>query len=252
MMSIATVKQPLGGKRFPLSRSARPPVKNRLIEALPRQDRKHLLARCERVELDFAEVLFEPEQRIRYVFFPAGSFISLIAPTDADANFEVGLVGDEGMLGLPLLLGIKEAPLRALVQGSGAAWRMRATPFCRELEESVSLRRLLNRYLHVTLRQLTQTALCNHFHGVDARLARWLLTTADRAHSDHFDITQEFISSMLCVRRAGVNRAAALLRERKLIRYSRGRLTILDRRGLQAVACACYAAARKSYAKILG
>ncbi|MGO9515372.1 MAG: Crp/Fnr family transcriptional regulator [Steroidobacteraceae bacterium] len=227
-------------------------MKNRLIEALPRQGREHLLARCERVELDFAEVLFEPGQRIRYVFFPAGGVISLIAPTVADANFQVGLVGDEGMLGLPLLLGIKEASLRALVQGSGAAWRMRATPFCRELEQSVPLRRLLNRYVHVRLRQLTQTALCTHFHGVDARLARWLLTTADRAHSDQFYITQEFISSMLCVRRAGVNRAAALLQERRLIRYSRGHLAILDRRGLQAVACACYVAARESYAKILG
>lgn len=249
---LAHVIQPFGGKRIPLPHPSRPAVNNRLLEALPRRDREELLARCVQVELAFGDVLFEPEERIRHVFFPAGSFISLLTPIDADSSFEVSLVGDEGMVGLPLILGTDVAPLRGLVRGSGAAWRIGATPFRKEFERRLPLRRLLNRYLHVTLRQLALTALCTHFHSVDARFARWLLMTADRAHSDRFHITQEFISSMLGVRRAGVNRAAALLQARKLIRYSRGHLSILDRRGLQAAACSCYAAARESYAKIMG
>jgi CRP-like cAMP-binding protein len=229
-----------------------PAEKNRLLQALPRQHRERLLAHGEHVDLTFADVLFEAEQRMRYVFFPTGGFISLITRVGARATLEVARIGDEGMLGLRFLLGSKVAPLRALVQGSGAAWRIRAAPFCRELERSLPLRQMLNRYLDVRLHQLAQTALCAHFHAVDARLARSLLMTGDQAHSDQFYITQAFISSMLGVRREGVNHAAFLLQERKLIRYSRGRLTILDRRGLRAAACGCYAVGRESYARILG
>jgi CRP-like cAMP-binding protein len=223
-----------------LPQSSPQAAKNRLLELLPGRDRNRLLAACEPVELKPAEVLREPGQRIRHVYFPAGSSISLLAPAAAGATLEVAVIGDEGVLGISVAFGINIGSQRALVVDAGPAWRIAAPAFCREFERSARLRRLLSRYVYVVMAQMSQSAVCSNFHSVPARLASRLLVAGDRAQSERFHITQKAISAMLGVRREGVNQAASLLRERKLISYTRGHLTILDRCGLQAAACECY------------
>jgi CRP-like cAMP-binding protein len=215
---------------------------NRLLEALPSSDLRRILTSCETVELAFAEVLYTPGERISHVYFPIKGFISLIMPVDDAASLEVGLIGNEGMFGIPLVLGVDISPVRAVVQGAGSALRMDAPAFCREI----------SRYVFVHLSQLAQTAGCTRFHVVEARLARWLLMTQDRAHADRFHVTQEFLALMLGVRRVGVTKAASALQNRSLIRYSRGDMTVLDRRGLKAASCGCYKADRESYDRVLG
>ena len=225
---------------------------NRLLQALPESDRDRMLARCETVELAFADVLYTPGERLSDVYFPTASFISLIMPVDASASLEVGLIGNEGMFGIPLVLGVDMSPVRAVVQGAGSALRMDAPGFCRELGRSPALQREMDRYVFVHLNHLAQTAACTRFHVVEARLARWLLMTQDRARADTFHVTQEFLALMLGVRRVGVTKAASSLQKRRLIRYTRGDVRVLDRRGLQAASCGCYKADRESYRRILG
>jgi CRP-like cAMP-binding protein len=225
---------------------------NQLLAGLPQPLRNRLLGRFEPVELRLAEVLCTSGERMPYVYFPIHSFISLIAPLDGHVGLEVGLVGDEGMVGSSLLLGIEAAPMHAMVQGAGTAWRMETAVLIKELGRSPPLRQLLNRYLYVTVVQLAQAAACTRFHLVEARLARWLLMTRDRAHADKFYITHSFLSHMLGVRRAGITRAAVALRKRKLIHYSRGVLTVVDGDGLERAACSCYATLKNDYTQVLG
>lgn len=225
--------------------------RNLLLAALPAADRRRLLAHREPVELVFADTLIEPGELVRYAFFPIDSYISLISPINPQAQLEVGLVGNEGMVGISLVLGVADAPLRGLVQGAGLAWRFDAATIRREISRSPALRRGLNRYVYVSLSQLARTAACTRFHFVEARLARWLLMTRDRAHSNRFPITQEFLAYMLGVRRVGVTRAAGALQRRKLIRYRRGNLEIRNARGLEAAACSCYANGKETYERVL-
>lgn len=225
---------------------------NHLLDALPPKDCSQLLSKCEHIELKFAEVLCRPGERISHVYFPTGSFVSLVTPMDGNAGLEVGLIGNEGMLGITLVLGVDVAPFHALVQGAGPALRMTASAFLSELGQSSTLQQKLKQYLYVSMRQLAQTAACTRFHVVEARLARWLLMTQDRAHSNYFHVTHVFLAYILGVRRVGITKAANALQKRKLISYQRGNITIIDRAGLEAASCACYRADKESYARILG
>ena len=229
----------------------RAPAVNRLLSALPSSDLRRVLRACETVELAFAEVLCSQNDRLDHAYFPTSSFISLIMRVDDSASLEVGLIGNEGMLGIPLALGVDVSPMHAIVQGAGSALRMEAELFRRELGRSPSLQRGIDRYVLVRLTQLAQTAACTRFHVVEARLARWLLMTQDRAHANRFYVTQEFLAFMLGVRRVGVTQAASSLQKRSLIHYSRGNITVLDRRGLKAASCGCYRADRDSYERTL-
>ena len=232
--------------------SKRAPATNRLLEALPGRDLRWMLAGCETVQLALAQVLYTPREVLRHVYFPTASFISLVMTIDDVDSLEVGRIGDEGMFGISLRLGVEISPMRAVVQGAGAALRMEATSFRRALGRSPALRRQIDRYVFVQLNQLAQGAACTRFHVVEARLARWLLTTQDRVHADRFQVTQESLASLLGVRRVGVTKAAGSLQRLRLIRYSRGDVTVLDRRGLKEAACGCYQADRDSYDRILG
>lgn len=225
---------------------------NRLLETLPDNERHRLLAEFETVELMFGNVLYVPRARLDHVYFPIDGFISLIMPVDNTTSLEVGLIGNEGMFGIPLALGVDISPVRAVVQGSGSALRLDAASFGRELRRSETLQRQIDRYTYVHMCQLAQTATCTRFHVVEARLARWLLMTQDRARAKTFQITQEYLALMLGVRRVGITKAAGSLQKRGLIHYSRGNITVLNRRGLKSASCGCYKADIEAYDRILG
>lgn len=227
------------------------PVVNRLIEALPRVQRRRLLVRSDLVDLTFGEILCEPAQRYHHVYFPLTGFISLVGAVRGHQPLELGMIGSEGMLGATLVLGIGTAPMRGVVQGTGTALRLTVPQLRRGLRDSPGLLRTLNRYLYILMAQLSQAVTCTRFHEVDARLARWLLMTHDRAHADRFYLTHQFLADMLGVQRSAVTIAAGVLQKRELIRYVRGDITILSRRGLEAASCECYAAVADDYARML-
>jgi len=228
------------------------PVVNRLVAALPQRDRRRLLAACVPVELTLGDVYCEPGERIRHAYFPLSGFISLLLPVTGHASLEIELVGNEGMFGIPLVLGVAVSPLRVLVQGSGQALCISPASLRRELGHSAALRSMLSRYVYVSLAHLAQAAACNSFHTLDARLVRWLLMTHDRAHTDEFYLTHEFLAEMLGVRRVGVTNAAGVLQKRKLVSYSRGHIKVLDRAGLEERSCSCYQADKDTYQQMMG
>ena len=220
---------------------------NLLLSALPASALRKLLAGEDPVPLVLSDRLFERGQRARHVYFPIDAFVSLLTPgaTQGSAALEVALVGNEGMVGSWLLLGVDAAPLRALVQGGGFAWRVDAKTFGREVAANRILREVFDHYLYVQLVQLAQTAWCTRFHVVESRLARWLLMTQDRVRTDVLPLTHDFLSQMLGVNRSTVTTCAGMLQEAGLIEYRRGKVYVLNRKRLEQASCECYQIMKK-------
>ncbi len=225
-----------------------PHSSNQLLACLPKVARARLAAAGDIVDLTLSQVVAEPGERTTHVHFPINGFFSVLARVDEEHIMEVGMVGREGMLGIQLALGVADEPLKALVQGEGRALRIGEVEFRRELARDPLLRATLDRYLYVLLSQHARGAACLRFHLIEQRLARWLLMSQDRALSDVFRMTQEFLAYMLGVRRVGVTVAAGELQRRGLIAYDRGEMHIVDRPGLELAACSCYASDRAAYA----
>lgn len=225
-------------------------TENKLIEHLPKRQRSNFIGHCRQVDLVFGAPLHEQNEPIRHVYFPLGGFISIMEIMNDHTPLEACLVGNEGMLGATLVLGIDSATQRAVVQGVGTALCMSTPRFKCELRDSIALQRMLNRYLYVMIAQLSKSAACTHFHGLETRLARWLLMTHDRARADDFSLTHKLLADMLGVRRSGVTIAAGALQKKKIIRYARGRITILDRKRLEAASCGCYTTITDDYRRL--
>ena len=215
-------------------------VSNLLLASLPKKTYRDLLPGLVPSTLAFGEVLYEPDARMRHVYFPSSCLVSLLTIADRHFALEVGMVGREGMVGVALALGVPLSPVRALVQGGGAALRMSSGRFERALRHSPALQDCVHGYIHGLMNQISHAAACNRFHVVEARLARWLLMTRDRLGAGEFRMTHEFLAAMLGVRRVGVTEAASALQRRRLIQYSRGLIRILNDAGLEAASCSCY------------
>jgi CRP-like cAMP-binding protein len=228
------------------------PTENRILAALPREEYERLLPNLERVSLKHDQILYESGETIRYAYFLDSAIVSMLSVTEEGATIEVGLVGNEGILGVPIFLRASEMPYRAMVQGSGTARRMRADLLREVFDRCGPLHDLLLRYLHVLVIQLSQAGVCNRFHNVEQRLCRWLLMALDRSESKDLQFTQEFLSQMLGVQRDGISMAAGTLQKAGLIRYSRGHITILDRKGLEAAACECYRIVKEEFDRFFG
>ncbi len=225
---------------------------NRLLGLLPPRDYQRLRPHLHRVPLRYRQSLYAARKPLEFVYFietGVGSLVNTIANGDAA---EVGTIGNEGVVGLPFLLGDDRAPTSVYVQVPGAGVRMKAGRFRKELARSASMRAVMLRYVHALFNQVAQSAACNHFHSIEQRCARWLLMTHDRMHSDEFLLTQEFLAMMLGVQRTGVSVAAGALQRAGLIRYRRGIVTVLDRRGLQRRACECYGVSKREFDRLLG
>ena len=231
-----------------MSTEPRMPVPNRVLAAAGRQEYVRLFPDLEPITLPFGEVLYQPGDVIRYVYFPCDSLVSLLTVVDNHLALEVGMVGCEGLVGVGYSLGVATSPVKAMVQGEGTALRMVAATFREALQHSQPLQRSVWLYTHALIAQISQTAACNRFHPIQARLARWLLMTRDRVGSNQFHLTHEFLANMLGVRRVGVTEAASGLKRRKLIDYSRGNIDLVDGAGLEQMACSCYVLGTRCHA----
>jgi CRP-like cAMP-binding protein len=220
---------------------------NRLLASIPKTELRKLTERMESVPLAFGEPIYETGENIKRIYFPESGIISLLSAVDPHSTLEVGIVGNEGLAGVSVFLGVRTSPNRALVQGAGSAFAMSAQSFLSICKASEKLSISVRRYIHSLLTQISQSAVCNRYHPIENRLCRWLLMTHDRMRTDEFQITQEFLSNMLGVRREAVNIAARDLQRRGLVDYKRGQLTVIDRAGLEAAACPCYALIKKEF-----
>ncbi len=226
-----------------------PPIQNHLLAALPGKEYKRLLPYLEPVPLPFMAVLHEAGEPIKHVYFPNDGLISLLIAMKDETVREVGLIGNEGMLGTAVALGMSTSPLRALIQMPGSAMRMQAEALRAELKRGGAMQKVLHAYAHALFTQVSQSAACVSSHAVDKRLSRWLVMTHDRAPGEAFAMKHEFMAMMLGVTRSVVTIAAGRLQHEKMIRYTRGQVTILDRRRLEATACECYAVVKAEYAR---
>lgn len=220
---------------------------NRLLAALSNAEFRSMSAKMQSVPLAFGASIYEKGEEIKSIYFPESGIISLLSAVDTDSTLEVGIVGSEGLAGVSVFLGVSTSPNRALVQGSGIAQVLTPRAFLEACRASEKLSVAVRRYIHSLLTQISQSAACNRYHLIEARLSRWLLMTHDRMRTDEFQITQEFLSNMLGVRREAVNIAARDLQRRGLIDYKRGQLTVVDRAGLEATACPCYTVIKKEF-----
>jgi CRP-like cAMP-binding protein len=225
-------------------------LRNTILASLRPKDFARLHAALESVDLEFGKVLYEPGKAIRHVYFPIDCLISLLTAVDKRRTLEVGMVGSEGMAGMPFILGMGVSGVRALVQGAGRALRMAAEPFRKEFDHNRELQDALYRYMYALMAQISQTAACNRFHAAEPRLARWLLMTRDRVRSDEFRLTHEFLAHMLGMRREGVTEAASAFKRRNLISYQRGEISILNLKGLRAASCSCYQIVQTAYRRV--
>jgi len=228
------------------------PLSNRLLGLLPQEDYERLRPQLQPIPLEYRQSLYRADKPLRFVYFietGVGSLVNTMANGDAA---EVGTIGNEGVVGLPLVFGNNRAPTSVYIQVPGAGLRMKATLFKEELARSASIRKVMFRYAHAFFNQVAQSAACNHFHTIQQRCCRWLLMTHDRMQSDEFLLTQEFLAMMLGVQRTGVTAAAGALQRAGLIRYKRGNVTILDRRGLENLTCECYGVSKMEFDRLLG
>lgn len=222
------------------------PIINRLLTALPRKEYRSLLPELTQVTLPFGEILYERGDTIRHVYFPNTSVISLLSLVTQRSTLEVGMVGSEGMAGLSVFLGMDKASTRGLVQRGGSAVRMKSATLRKISNQTSSLHTLLHRYTYSLLTQVCQSSACNRFHSTNTRLARWLLMTSDRISSNEFQLTQDFLSKLLGIRRESVSKAMRALQKETLINYRRGVIAILNRAGLEQSSCTCYAIIKES------
>ena len=219
---------------------------------MPSRDRTRLRPHLKPVALTYRQSLYRANKAIEYVYFIESGVGSLVNTMTNGEAAEVGTIGNEGLVGLPLLLGDDRAPTSVYVQVPGSGLRMKAAAFRKELARSATLRSVMHLYAHAFFNQVAQSAACNHFHSLEQRCSRWLLMTHDRMHSDSFLLTQEFLAMMLGVQRTGVTAAAGGLQRAGLIRYTRGNVTILDRRGLERRSCECYGVSKREFDRLLG
>ena len=227
------------------------PQQNHLLDALPAGDYERLAPHLELIPMKLGEVLYEPGIPLRYVYFPTTSIVSLLYVMEDGASAEIAIVGNEGILGISLFMGGETTPSRAVVQSAGYGLRLKAQLLKDEFHRFGPMLHLLLRYTQALITQMAQTAVCNRHHSVDQQLCRWLLLSLDRLASNELSMTQELIANMLGVRREGVTEAAGKLQDAGLIRYRRGRITVLDRPGLEARSCECYQVVKTELDRLL-
>ena len=225
---------------------------NYLLAALTDDDLKRIIPKLDLVSFKLGEVLYESGERLAHVYFPTTVIFSLLYIMENGATAEIGLVGNDGILGVSLFLGGETTSSRAIAQSAGSALRMKEKDLVNEFRKGERFQELLLRYTQALLTQISQTAVCNRLHSIDEQLCRWLLLSHDRLHSDHLVMTHDLISNMLGVRREGITLAAQKLAKRKLISNTRGTITVVDRQGLEAAACECYAIVNAEYNRLLG